>query len=788
MRRYEGCLIWSVCSALLFFVAAPSSAQVDVGDYTIRGSADVGGMPSHRSGSDTKLEEYRDLPETLVVPQLELFLDSKKNDFYLEFGSLKTGLNDQSYRMRAGRYGLVDLEFVWDQIPHLFNVDNARTPFNMNGGNYTLLNKPAGPTGANVRDWANANAQPVDLKLYNGLARLNIRYTPTPGWTFTGSYGSQNTAGKRAFGVYIGPSPGSYNISELAEPIDYQTHNIELGSEYAGNGWTVGLKYNGSLFHNNTSTLNWDNPINLSNVGPGGVLTGPCRDSATYDQATGRGPCRGTLDLYPSNQAHTFTLTSTAALPLKTNFMGSFSYGWRLQNDSFLPFTKNSCYGSGPVPASCLDAVRTAMPTISRGSLDGDVRPMMVNATFVNNFFRDVGLKAHYRYYDFDNRSKRVLLPNGFVVNDEGAANGDELLTFPYAYAKQNLGFDASYNFARWLTTKFTYGWERMHREFAREVLNSNEHTFGPTFDIKPAEWSLFRVSYRRSIRDAHSYDTGRNAAIEIGETPEEIRLARLAELRKFDEAARNRDRFTFFTQFSPTENLTLHGGFDFTNDRFPRSIIGAQKDINYSPSIGFIYAPLDWVSIFSDYNWERFDWRIQAIARNTGPGGCPDLEARTAENCPAATWRSRGNDEIHTIKLGSDVQVIKNLLNVRFQYGFSFGSSEVRASGNSPASGDTGVVPASDYPTIVNHWHEFLARAEYLLHKNVSLKLGYYFNSYSSKDAGVDIMRVWMGDVETPTGGPNFNSSIGRSIFLGDRGKGSYQAHIGFLGLGLKF
>ena len=87
-----------------------------------------------------------------------------------------------------------------------------------------------------------------------------------------------------------------------------------------------------------------------------------------------------------------------------------------------------------------------------------------------------------------------------------------------------------------------------------------------------------------------------------------------------------------------------------------------------------------------------------------------------------------------------------------------------------------------------MNHWHEFLARAEYILHKNLSLKLGYYFNSYSSKDRGVDIMRLWMGDVETPAGGPNFNSSIGRSIFLGDRGKGSYQAHIGFVGVRVKF
>ncbi len=152
-------LILSICAVVCLSLVSPSRAQVDVGDYTISGSGEVGGMPRHRSGGLSKLEEYRDLPETLIVPQLELFLDSKKNDFYLELGSLKTGLNDQSYRLRAGRHGLLDLEFVWDQIPHLFNVDNARTPYTMNNGDYTLSSKPGGTTGANMRDWVNANAQ-----------------------------------------------------------------------------------------------------------------------------------------------------------------------------------------------------------------------------------------------------------------------------------------------------------------------------------------------------------------------------------------------------------------------------------------------------------------------------------------------------------------------------------------------------------------------------------------------------------------------------------------------------
>jgi hypothetical protein len=182
-------------------MVSPSRAQIDVGDYTISGSGEVGGMFRHRSGSTTKLEEYRDLPETLVVPQLELFLDSKKNDFYLEMGTLKTGLDDQSYRLRAGRYGLLDLEFVWDQIPHLFNVDSARTPYKMDNGNYTLSSKPAGTSGAAMRDWVNQTAQPVDLKLYNGFTKSTCATRRLRGG-LSPAASVANTAGKRASGLF----------------------------------------------------------------------------------------------------------------------------------------------------------------------------------------------------------------------------------------------------------------------------------------------------------------------------------------------------------------------------------------------------------------------------------------------------------------------------------------------------------------------------------------------------------------------------------------------------------
>ncbi len=743
----RGCCFFTF--ALYLFAASLTWAQVDVGDLTISGSAEVGGLPRTFKGDKAWFEQYRDIPESVIVPQLQLLIGGKKEDYYLNFNAVEVGRHDQGYNLRVGRYGLVDLEFSWDQIPHIFSLDTARTPYGRpgGGGTFTLPSKPTTTAGTAVRDWVNTTANPVDLKLFNGIGRFNVRYTPTPGWTFTGTYWSNNNSGKRAFGALFGSSPGSFNITELTEPISYQTNNIEFGGEYAGNGWTLGLRYTGSFFHNNTSTLVWDNPINLTGVG------NACVNTPTYQTNGTGGPCRGRMDLYPSNQAHTFSMTGTAALPMKTQFLGTVSYGWRLQDDRFLPFTINPTI---------------AQPRISATNLDGDVRPLMVNATLVNRYFDKLDLKAYYRLYDYDNRSKRVSLPDGYIRNDSNPPVVPDLVTFPYAYSRQNMGMDAAYTFAKWLTGKFSYGWERMHRE-RREVLTSDEFNVGPTFDIKPSPWALFRASYRHYWRNAPEYDAGRQVVIETAETPEDIREARLEALRKFDEAARHRDKVSLYGQYTVWEQLTLHSGFELTSDRYPNSEIGVQNDYDYSPSVGFNYSPLEWLKFFGNYNWERFDWKLNAMQRSA--------TTQTPQSDPSRLWVSRGRDQIHTFSLGSDIELIKNLLGFRIQYGFSDGRSEVHASGSTCS----GCTQATNYPTIKNQWHELLTRLEYQVHKNIAFNVGYYFNHATENDFGVDIMKPWMGDVDT-------GANVQRSIFLGDKVKGPFTAHVGFVTLRFKF
>ena len=782
--------------ALLLFTSS-AWAQVDVGDYTVSGSAEIGGLPRTFKGDKAAFETYRDIPETVVVPQLQLMIGGKKEDFYFNFDSYKTGLDDQSYTLRTGRYGLLDIEFQWDQIPHWFSNDIARTPYSVNNGHTTLFTLSSKPTATTATtscatsplcDWLNRETHPIDLSLYNGIARFNIRYTPTPGWTFTGNYWQNHNVGDRAFGTLFGTSPGSFNITELAEPIDYQTYNIELGGEYAGRGWSVGLKYTGSIFNNLHSGIVWDNPMNLTNS-VGGVLTGPCSDSAGTTAATavnytlGRGACQGQLDLYPNNQAHTVTLSGAATLPYKTNFMGTASYGWMLQNATFQPFTINRCYTTDPALVGTLSnprcvnaatagltpAALLAMPTISRTSLGGDVRPIMVNATLVNNFFDRVNLKAFYRYYSMDNHSSNVQMPQGFV-NLDGQAVTDPLEPDRFSYSKNSVGFEGGYNFARWLSAKLVYGYERMHR-VNREVFNQDKFTFGPTVDIRPNSALLLRASYRHLWGNDSPYVAAPDAE------PTNA-------LRKFDEAATRRDKLSLFAQYTPLDNLMLYWGFEYSYDKYLYAALGTQYDDNISPSVGANFTPLSWLRLFTNFNWDRYDWRLNAMQRDGNIA--TELPSQCNVPGPATTgflrcWNSRGVDRISTVSVGSDMDLIEKILGLRLQFTYSNATSLVFASGSTCA----GCTPATNYPPVKNTWYEFLARFEYNLQKNIAFRFGYYYNHATERDFGVDIMQPWMGNVDVV---PTPNANTARSVFLGDQIKGPFTAHVGFVTVGFKF
>ena len=349
------------------------------------------------------------------------------------------------------------------------------------------------------------------MSLLNGVANLNIRYTPDPHWTYTAQFNFQNPSGNDySFGTMFGPSPGTYNISQVTQPVNYDIYNYGVGVEYAADWWTLGAKYNGSFFENQDSVLTCSNPNVWSELSP----TGACTSSATYSPTGGTGPCTGRMQLYPDNQAHTFTVDGGATLPFNTRAMGSLSYGWWLQSESFIPYTANSALPSQRLPQS---------------NLGGDVQPFFANATLVSNPIEPLELQGTYSYYDYNNEDPAIAFKGIKSLND--VASTFTATAFPFSFSDQNIDLSASYRITPTLAARLVGRIDTEHNS-GLMVLQQDTTSYGPVLDWTPLDWLEFQSSYQYANRDSPGYNNNRTSLVE-----QDAGSTELADLRRFDEA-----------------------------------------------------------------------------------------------------------------------------------------------------------------------------------------------------------------------------------------------------------
>ncbi len=740
---------WVTSIALALLVVSSAYAQIDLGQTVVSGSIEAGAYPQPvPDTSIAKFREYRDLAQQIWVPELQLFLGGKQQEYYADFDMINVAQEDEMYNLRLGKYGLLDIQAQWFEIPHFFSDQVARSPYVRNDSTYTLLSRPgpgADPTGAKFGAWLNQNARPIDLSMLEGVANLNIRYTPTPEWTLSASYNFQNPTGNRAFSTLFGPSPGTYGINELFEPIDYRIHNYEVGAEYARRGWSLAFKYQGSFFNNPNATLIWDNPDTW------GEMTGPngtCVDSATYNRSAGTGPCRGRANLFPSNQAHTFVATGTGTLPFNTHVMANVSYGIWLQDSPFLPFTINSALPQVALP---------------RQSLHGDVQPFFGNLTIVSNPIERLRLKATYSYYDYHNATPAVRFSNVPAINDTATSVAEESL--PLAFSIQDINLETSYNLTEQLAARFVFDLRTDHHK-GLQVPQQDQSSYGPILDWTPNEWLEFRGSYQYSWRDSPSYFDDED----------------YKGLRRFDQASVKIHQFNIHSQVMPRKDLTLYAEANYDDYNYPSSDAGRQHFSSYSPSAGVNYNPVERVNFFADYSWMAYDWSLRSLQRSpgaAGPGCSTNTDLQTIATCPGRTWISFGRNQGSSMDFGFDILIPKNWLLInesrfRFQYTYSVGTDTIHAYGDNLGLPPTG---ATNYPNVGSQFHELMLRYRYQLRKNVAVNVGYIYNHYGENDFGVDNMTPWMGSSLSPY-----------SAFLGDRIKTPYNANVGFASFTLGF
>ena len=671
------------------------------------------------------------------------------NDFYLRFfrsdesysvsfGGSKWGLDDQEYFLRAGRLGLWEFSFAWDQTPHLLSTTARIRAVEVSPGEWRLPPRPDA-----------SSLSPAEGGLYNGApelkevgvrwdtARIALLLTPRPDLDFSADYARIHKHGSRPFGVAMG-SPGG-DFIEVLEPIDHTVNDLRLRGTIARETWQLQVGYIFSRFDNSNNRVITDNPLRST-------------FAAFAPSAAGgsSNPAFGQSSLAPDNMAHTIQISGGVDLPWRTRLSAAFSYSLRLQNDDFLPHTVNP-----NIPTTTL-----ALP---QDSLEGMAGITAFNLSLVNRAIPRTTLTFRYRFFDHNEMTDELVFP-GHVVNDQGLSN-EARESSAFGYSRQNIDLDARYRPISSLAATLGGGWEHWNRDdHHREVASSNEYFAKVAVDWTPLEWLLARLTYRPSWRRIGDYNTFAHIAHTVQE--EELPVAEQAQsqsllLRKFDEAERNRQQVDLFLQFTPLETMTLTLNGMWRNDDYPDGQFGLRDATTWSVGFDASWSPAERLALFAGYVYENIYQKWKGRNRDVSGNVVSDFEDWN--------WVTKGLDQIQTAHVGVKVGISNKLdwtTQASWQYalGVMDTSNETPPVAHPPEFTNPSNAVARQQPPFKDTLIRLDTSLRYWVTKQWALSVGYAFEYFTNKDYRTNGLNPFM---------PGSNS-----IYLGDDSR-NYTAHM---------
>ncbi len=734
----EKLLRWFVTLTLLpvaFIPAETGYAQTGETAEDERGRIEIGVRQLFGNRSSSKFSEYRHIPQGAFIRSSDIRLGNLLNNtFFFNFQSRESLERDQSYLVDLGVYRSYRLDLQWDQTPHIFTT-TARSFFLQSSPGVFIAPPPLRnhlqSQPGDLRALLDS-ARPLDLSLRRDKGSGTFTYTPAEEWALQFQYSREKQTGTRPFGTTINSFT---NVLELPEPIDYRTHQMKAGTEYANQNWGFQANYSGSFFKNRIDSLVWDNPFRETDSVGGGS--------------------KGRLDLYPDNTAHSLNFAGAVNLTDSTRFMASIVPGWMRQNDAFLPFTINTAIPN--------------VPALPGSSLNGKKQTVAMNYTLASTAIPAVPVTLRYRSYDYNNNSSSFIFTQYVGTDGNVSAAGIPRRNLPYAYDRKTLALDAAWQFAKRSSLKFLYEWERFDREH-RDVERSHEHTVGAAFDLNPGQWILLRTSYRRSERESGHYEANEES-FPLGEGP--FALGQIHGLRKFDEADRNRHRAEALIQIDPADTFTFGASYGTTQDDYDKSDFGLLKDISYNRGFELTYTPHPVLSFFGEYMREKFKYRQRSRQRT------PPSATAPANDSPNNDWESNRRDLVDTWTAGLDGAPWEKLtFNAFYSLSTARNSILTQALG-SPLIPGFLVATAQNYPDTSNRWHQIVTSVKFPLSGSLSPKFEYRYEKYNRIDFQLERLSEYI----------TLDPATRTSIFLGvGEDVPGYNAHIVAVSLEYRF
>jgi MtrB/PioB family decaheme-associated outer membrane protein len=636
-------------------------------DFGVRGTAYGGGSDQAR------YQHYRDLRDGATFDRVRFFkeTDAVKYNFQAD----NVGYRDQRFSASYMNYGKVKANFEWNQIP-IFYSTNTRTLYDISSpGTLTMSDGIQAGIQNKVLTLNSAmnGASPFDMQTRRDVANFVLSYSATPNVDFGITFRNTQKTGTQPWG-------GSFGISgaiatELPVPIDHRTTDFGTSVEYSNEHGFARLGYDASFFHNNLTTLTWDNPSRVA-------------DSPTL------GPVQGRMALWPNTDMNTFSASGGLKLPGHSNATAYLSIGSMNNNNPLIPFTVNT---------------QIVSPALSRPNSDVNARITAMNYTFTSRPVTSMWFSARYRVYDFDNRTVPFAVTNS--VNYDTAIVALNNSSEPFGSVRHTFDADATYSPIRYVGFRAGYTREDIDRTY-RIVEKTTEDIGRVSVDLTGLGWMTLRSVFEHSKRTGTPVDEAELVA--IGEQPS---------VRQYDISDRNQNRFNNILTVIPVSQFSVNVSAGVGSVDYPGTNFGLRSGDNHFYAFGADYVPSNKVSLGATYGYEAYD-SLQA-SRTSNP--LPDPTFLD----PRRDWTDSAADRTKTFSGSMDLIKVIARTDIKIMYDTSRGESTY-SYGLAP---NTTLPSPLQLTPVTNTLQRATVDGRYFITKRFAVGAVYWFDKYEVSD-----------------------------------------------------
>jgi MtrB/PioB family decaheme-associated outer membrane protein len=634
----------------------------------------IGGRLSSIEGDPARFQRYRDLRDGVVFTNFRYQREWEDKGQQFQAAADNVGYRDGRYVGRLERQGRFQVTGSWDGIPQFYSVD-TRTPYTGDGATLTLddaTQRSLQNKTATLSAYEPQAAQ-FDMIERRDTGLVTANFLPSTHLQLSTMFRTQKHVGELPWGASFGFS----NDVEVALPYTSRTNDFNLGAEWTNQRSMLRVAYDGSWFNNNDDTLVWDSPLQLD-------------DTASL-------PGRGRMSLWPTNQAHTFSVSGSSRIAARTQFTGFLSYGiW--SNDSTLqPFTINS-----------------QLPVIAlpRATTEAGANVFATNFGLTSRPADDWRVTARLRTYNFDNQMPETPIPE-FINYDTSVKVSSTGGPHVLSHARGNLMADATWTGLG--SVALGAGFARNHGGYDHRIYSdTDENVFTLTADAVTLPWGSVRAQAEFSDRSGSGLDEA--SLVEIGEQPQ---------LRHYDVANRQRRKLEGQVDLFPRENWSVSFNAGFGTDDFDDSTFGLQESSFRVAGVGFDFQRPNGLGAGVSYNFERY------AGFQTSRSAGSDTEFVD----PNRDWTTDSSENVHYVSFYVTPPRLGTKTEARFNYDYS----DARANYVYGIVPGGPLVPPNQLPEAYNTLHELRTEFRHRLTRRLAATLSYAFENFKVYDFALD-------------------------------------------------